>query len=79
MANDRQPDSATDLPARIGNPARRALDIAGITRLDQLPDKTEREIAALHGMGPKALSLIRNALAANGQSFKDARAAKPRS
>lgn len=77
MANDRQPESANDLPAKIGNPARRALDAAGITHLDQLTAMTERELAALHGMGPKALGLLRDALAANGQSFRDARSAKP--
>jgi hypothetical protein len=73
MVKDQPPDKANDLPAKIGNPARRALNAVGITRLDQLPGKTERELAALHGMGLKALGVLRDALAANGQSFKDAK------
>ena len=72
MANDQPAELTNDLPARIGNPARNTLAIAGITRLDQLTDKTGAEILALHGMGPKALGILRNALAASGQSFKDA-------
>jgi DNA-binding protein H-NS len=49
------PGTHTDLPARIGAPARRALDAAGYTHLEQLAGITEAELAKLHGMGPKAL------------------------
>ncbi len=58
-----------DLP-RVGAPARRALTGAGITRLDQLTERTEAELAGLHGMGPKALGLLRGALAERGLSFR---------
>lgn len=61
-------DTATDLP-RIGNPATRALGTIGITRLDQLTERTEREILALHGMGPKALGILRDTLAERGMTF----------
>lgn len=74
MVNDKRMDAKSDLsalPARIGNPARNTLAANGITRLDQLTDVTEAEVAALHGMGPKALGILRDVLAANGQSFKD--------
>ena len=73
MAKDQQTNATNDLPAKLANPARRALDAAGLTRLDQLTDITEPELAALHGMGPKALGQLRDALAATGRSFKDVR------
>ncbi len=70
MANARLADPSSDLPATIGDPARNTLAVAGITRLDQLPDRTGAETLALHGMGPKALSLLRDALAARGKALK---------
>lgn len=60
----------TDLP-RTSAPAQRALDGAGIDSLEQLATRTEREVADLHGMGPKALGILRDALAAHGRSFAD--------
>jgi predicted flap endonuclease-1-like 5' DNA nuclease len=58
-----------DLPP-IGAPATRALAGAGITRLDQLPALTEAEVAALHGVGPRAVGRLREALADRGLSFR---------
>lgn len=65
--------SSPSLPAKLASPARRALDAAGITHLDQLTTVTGAELTALHGMGPKALGQLRDALAATGRSFKDVR------
>lgn len=53
----------TDLPAGIGRPARSALAAAGYTHLDQLADVDPATLARLHGVGPKALRLIEEALA----------------
>ncbi|MDQ3225708.1 MAG: DNA-binding protein [Chloroflexota bacterium] len=53
----------------MGKPATRALHAAGYTRLDQLVTVTERELLALHGMGPKAIGILRAALHARGRSF----------
>ncbi len=64
--NDRGGD---DLPAGISQPARRALLAAGYTQLDQLTTVTEGELLKLHGMGPKALRILREALDARGLSF----------
>lgn len=61
-----------DFPAGIGKPATRALVAAGYITLDQLSSVTESELLKLHGMGPKALGIIRSALHANGRSFADA-------
>lgn len=55
---------------KIGAPATRALEAAGYTNLKQLTKVTEAELAQLHGMGPKALGILREALKAKGLSFK---------
>jgi hypothetical protein len=55
-----------DLPKAIGRPATRALANAGITTLDQVAALSDAEIAALHGVGPKAVKLLREALEARG-------------
>lgn len=59
----------SDLPPGLAAPARRALDAAGIARLEQLARHSQTEIERLHGIGPKALKLLRRALAARGLSF----------
>jgi len=58
-----------DLPA-IGAPATRALAGAGITRLEQLTALTQAELSALHGVGPRAVGVLRQALADRGLSFR---------
>jgi hypothetical protein len=58
----------SDLP-KLAAPAQRALDAAGIQRLDQLTALSEADIRQLHGIGPNALEQLRQALAANGLSF----------
>jgi hypothetical protein len=64
------PETPTDLP-NIGNPARRALagvdihDLAGVSKL------SEKELLALHGVGPKAAKILRPALATKGLAFRD--------
>jgi hypothetical protein len=59
----------SDLPSGLSKPARRALAGAGYVRLEQFTEVSEAEVLRLHGMGPKALELIRRALAARGESF----------
>ena len=58
-----------DLPRGAGQPARRALAAAGYTRLDQLAAVSEAELLALHGVGPKAIAQLRQALAGKGLCF----------
>ncbi|MDQ3693415.1 MAG: DNA-binding protein [Chloroflexota bacterium] len=62
---------AAELPAGLSKPARQALEHAGYTRLEQLAQITERELLQLHGMGPKSIPLLRQALAAKGLSFAE--------
>lgn len=51
-------------------PAERALVNTKITRLEQLTQYSEKEILALHGMGPKAVGILKQALKAKKLSFK---------
>jgi hypothetical protein len=62
------PAPGTPLP-RIGAPATRALTTHGITRLEQLAEATETELAALHGVGPKALRILAESMAAAGLRY----------
>ncbi len=59
----------SDLPAELSKPARRALAGAGYVRLEQLTKVSEAELLKLHGMGPKGVALLRQALAARGETF----------
>lgn len=60
----------SDLP-KLAAPAQRALADAGITSLKQLTKLTEAELSQLHGIGPNALGKLREALKANGLSFRE--------
>lgn len=55
----------TALP-KIGAPATRALAAIGITTLEGLEGRSEAELLALHGFGPRAVGLLNEALAARG-------------
>jgi hypothetical protein len=57
-------------PEGIAKPAQRALASAGYSNLDQLTQAREADLAALHGMGAKALEILREALKRRGKSFK---------
>jgi hypothetical protein len=61
----------SELPAKLGAPAERALAGAGIKNLRQLTRFSEAEIKQLHGVGPNALGKLRQALADKGLTFAD--------
>jgi predicted RecB family nuclease len=54
----------------ISAPARRALQGKGINTLKQLSKFTEKEILALHGIGPTAIPKLKDALQVDGLGFK---------
>lgn len=54
----------------IGKPAERALARAGHERLEDLAKVSRAELAKLHGMGPKALGILAERLAAKGLQFR---------
>jgi uncharacterized damage-inducible protein DinB len=62
--------NADAFPPGMPGPALRALAGAGIRSMSALARRTESELAALHGMGPKALALLKSALAADGRQFR---------
>lgn len=47
-----------ELP-QIGRAARAALEAIGVTQMSQLGTHSERELLALHGVGPKAIRILR--------------------
>jgi hypothetical protein len=60
----------SDLPLKkIGKPAFRAINLAGYHRLEQLTGITEKELGKLHGVGPKAINLLRQLLSEQGMGF----------
>ena len=68
MKQPEDQSSDSDFP-KIGRPATQALLAAGYTRLDQLTGVSEADLLRLHGVGPKAVRLLREALAARGFAF----------
>ncbi len=73
LITERGPGTAASrtlgLPA-IGRPAAGALGLAGITTLEEVAAHTEAELLALHGVGPKAVRILRDAMAARGLAFR---------
>lgn len=55
-------DASLDTLPKIGAPATRALTGAGYPTLRDLAGVPRAELAALHGVGPKALGIIQSAL-----------------
>ena len=56
-------------PKGMGRPARNALAVAGVDRLEQLTQWREADLLRLHGVGPKAVRVLREALAEKGLAF----------
>lgn len=59
----------TDLP-KISAPATRALHSIGVTTLSQLTKYSEQDLLELHGMGSKAVSLIKEKLTSIKSSLR---------
>ena len=57
-------------PRGISGPALRALDRAGIRAVGELRAWSEADLAALRGMGSKALATVGEARAASGGAFR---------
>ncbi|WP_212005218.1 DNA-directed RNA polymerase subunit alpha C-terminal domain-containing protein [Chitinophaga sp. HK235] len=57
--------AAGTLP-KLASPALRALNNAGYTSLEQLSKVTESALLQLHGMGPNAITRIKEALQEQG-------------
>lgn len=55
---------------RICAPAQRALEEAGINTLMNLCEYTEADLLALHGVGPKAVGILKEMLKKEGLELK---------
>jgi hypothetical protein len=62
-------ETSDRLPEGSAQPAIRALESAGITWLSQCSGMSDDALRRLHGMGPRAIGLIRDALRAKGMTF----------
>ncbi|XYH93050.1 DNA-binding protein [Sorangium sp. So ce1128] len=69
MPSKAKEQAESTLPKGIGKPATRALASVGISRLDQVARLTEAQLLALHGVGPKAVGVLKAALEAQGKSL----------
>lgn len=65
-----EPTGPRNLP-KIGRPAAQALAQIGVRNVEQLSDYTEAEILALHGVGPKAIRILRPAMEEMGVRLRD--------
>ena len=67
---DRAPrEAGTPLPRSIGAPATRALREIGVTTLEQLTSYSTADLAAIHGVGPVAMTRLDEAMAVQGLAF----------
>ena len=69
MATNDRPES--EFPHSIGKPATRALVEAGYTRVEQLNGVSEKTILSLHGVGPKAIKILKAVMIEKGLSFSE--------
>jgi len=68
MSDSKPTNPDSDIP-KISRPAAQAFALAGYTRLEQFTQVTEADILKLHGVGPKGIRILREALQARGLSF----------
>jgi predicted flap endonuclease-1-like 5' DNA nuclease len=59
-----------DLPDAIGKTAARELARHGVTSLALVAAHTKADLLAIHGVGPKAIAILGEALAAKGLAFR---------
>jgi len=61
----------SDLPEKLGAPARRALIGAGVWSLEQLAAFSAAELSKLHGIGPNAMRQLQQSLESRGLGFRE--------
>lgn len=69
MVSQKADDERTDLPDGLPKPALRALEGAGLVSLEAISKLSEAELLTLHGVGPKAIDLLRRELTSKGMRF----------
>jgi len=71
MISETHPN-AEHFPKGVSGPALRAMHHAGVKSLKELAKWTEADLLALHGMGPKAIRVLKRALARQKRHFRRA-------
>ncbi len=66
----KQPQPQDPAP-HISAPAARAFEAIGVRTLADAARYSERELLALHGLGPKGIRILREHLAAAGLRFRE--------
>ena len=66
MMRDQEGAPPTELAPRIGRVASRELALNGYTSYESLTRATEPHLLAIHGIGPKAIRILREELSARG-------------
>lgn len=61
---------SSPLTRTIGRPALRALETEGITTHEEVARHDPDDLLRLHGVGPKAIRILREELAERGLSFR---------
>jgi hypothetical protein len=69
MTPSRPSAPTADFPPGLSQPALRAFAAAGYRKLTDFTRVSEADLLQLHGVGPKAIRLLRPALAARGLAF----------
>ena len=62
--------NAAAFPSGMSGPALRALAHAGVRSMSDLARWTEKDLLALHGMGPKGVRVLKAALAEQGRRLR---------
>ena len=68
MTKDRIDPTQYGFPQGLSQPATRALLHAGYDTLEKVAPLSDKELLALHGMGPKGVRIVREALRDAGLS-----------
>jgi predicted flap endonuclease-1-like 5' DNA nuclease len=71
MSRAAEPGDESEFPHAIGRVARRELAVHGFTRYDQLTRVTAAELLEIHGVGPKAIRILEEELAARDSAFAE--------
>ncbi|HET9659079.1 MAG TPA: hypothetical protein VFP05_02040 [Thermomicrobiales bacterium] len=58
--------SQSAMPEGLSQPAMRALDFAGNRTLESVAGASQSQLLALHGVGPKAIRTLQEALESRG-------------
>lgn len=71
MSNTPDVRPVGDLPNSMGKTAPRELQNAGIGSLQKASEHTEKELLDIHGVGPKAIRIMKEAMTDKGLHFRE--------